>query len=166
MDDSDVPAIVLTIIEDDRTPAQARVLALVEMLDRVLMDNLYAGRDHSIAAQVLARAVAAVGRPLLARDPFPTVAATLAAAEAYAKNPNDETERVYQERATASFPYGPGDGHLGVGDSCEPGSGCPSGAGTLFDAGHAVGFNVVICVLITELAPWLRTRTGRDEQTQ
>jgi hypothetical protein len=166
MDDSDVAAIALTIIEDDRTPAQARVLALVEMLDRVLMDNLYAGRDHSIAAQVLARAVAAVGRPLLARDPFPTVAATLAAAEAYAKNPNDETERVYQERATASFPYGPGDGHLGVGDGCEPGSGCPSGAGTLFCVADMVGSDVVIQALITELTPWLRTRMGRDEQTQ
>jgi hypothetical protein len=88
------------------------------------------------------------------------VAATLAAAEAYVRAPGDETYNAYFECATNSYPYGTGEGHYGIDEECEPGSGCFTGAGTLYFAGCQVGFGVVIEALRAELVPWLRRLVG------
>jgi hypothetical protein len=154
----------LAIIEDDPTPPRVRVLALVETLDHAVLDAPQGGLDHGIAAQILARAVAAVGRPLLAHAPAPTIAATIAAAEAYADDPGDETWRAYFACATDSYPYGAGEGHYGIEAGCEPGSGCVTGAGTLVSVAAMVGFDAVVDALAAELTPWLRTHPARDGQ--
>jgi hypothetical protein len=165
-DDGETAEAVRAILDDGQSLPQARVLALVEALDRAVVRDRRHDRVHGIAAQALARAVAAAGRPLLEQEPIPQIAATLAAAEAYARAPSDETHLVYFERATSSYPYGSGEGHYGVEtQSCEPGTGCRSGAGTLFFAASAVGFDVVIRALAAELAPWLRpsSSSGRAD---
>ena len=104
------------------------------------------------------------GRPAAAGPPpggpaTGRISATLGAAEAYARDPGDQTELALFECATDSYPFGPGEGHYGITerDGCEPGSGCRSGAGTLLFAARETGFAVVIQVLTAELAPWLRT---------
>src|SRR6266550_2554427 len=91
-DDRESAAAVLAILTDGSTPAEARVRALVAALDLAAARARRHDRDHGLAVQALARAVAAAGSPLLRRNPAPTVAATLAAARAYASAPGDETE--------------------------------------------------------------------------
>lgn len=168
--DAATAAAIRAIIEDGRTPAQARVLALVETLDLAVLAERQADRHHGPAAQLLARAVVAIGGPLLAADPAPpaavirAVGATRAAAAAYADAPGDDTELAYFTCATGSYPYGPGDGCLATGDTCEPGSGCWSGAGTLACAGATIGFDAVIEALAAELAPWLRASAAAPDR--
>jgi hypothetical protein len=148
---------VLAILGDDEAAAHERVTEFVRILDRSVYDAFLADRYHGIESQILARAVVAVGRPLWEQKPAATIAATIAAAQAYVQAPDDETWVAYATCATSSYPFGSGDGHYGVEDSCEPGSGCITGAGTLLHVADEVGFDVVIAALITELVPWLRT---------
>jgi hypothetical protein len=144
--------------------AEARVIALVGVLDRAVVAAVQGERDHGVEAQVLARAVVAAGRPLMERAPAPAIAATLAAAGAYARSPGDETQSEYFACATSSYPYGSGEGHYGIEDGCEPGSGCISGAGTLLCVGRQVGFEVVVDALTAELVPWLRGHAAQNGQ--
>jgi hypothetical protein len=161
--DRDTAAAILAILTDGSAPAESRVRALVAALDLAAAAARQADRDHGFAVQALARAVAAAGRPLLKRNPAPTVAATLAAARAYATAPGDETDLAYFECATSSYPYGSGEGHYGIEtQGCQPGSGCTSGAGTLYFAACEAGFDVVICALTAELTPWLREQAAGD----
>jgi hypothetical protein len=153
-----IAAAVLAIIEDDLTSAEERVLMLVQMLDLAVIAELRGDRYHAPAAQLLARAVAAAGLPLLARDPAPHIAATRAAAEAYARVPDDDTQLAYFTRATDSYGYGSGEGCYAIGDRCEPGSGCQSGAGTLVYVAWTTGFDAAIEALAGELAPRLRAQ--------
>jgi len=157
-------AAVLAIIEDDLTAAEQRVLTLVETLDLAVVAELRDGSYHGPAAQLLARAVAAAGLALLARDPAPHIAATRAAAEAYARAPDDDTQLAYFTAATGSYGYGSGEGCYAIGDRCEPGSGCQSGAGTLGFAGWTTGFDAVIEALAAELAPWLRASAAAPDR--
>lgn len=150
---------VLAIIGDDRRAAEERVTALVRVLDRSVYDALLAGRYHGVESQVLARAVTAALRPLTEQVPAPNIAATLAAAQAYVRAPGDRTWDAYATCATSSYPYGSGDGHYGVEESCDPGTGCITGAGTLIHIAEEVGFEVVVEALASELVPWLRTRS-------
>jgi hypothetical protein len=150
---------LLAIIEDRGAGSEPRVRRLVEALDL----GIAAGYQHGIARRALARAVASIGRPLLAQCDAglraSRVRATLAAAGAYARDPSDETELAYLVCATASYPYGPGDGCLAIAglDHCGPGSGCFSGAGTLHIIAEEIGFGGVMQALTAELVPWLRT---------
>jgi hypothetical protein len=152
---------VLAVAGDELVPAEARVIELVGVLDRAVVAAIQGERDHGVEAQVLARAVVAAGRPLMERAPAPAIAATLAAAEAYARSPGDETQNEYFACATRSYPYGSGEGHYGIEAGCEPGSGCISGAGTLVCVGRQVGFEVVVDALTAELLPWLRGRAAQ-----
>ena len=153
-------AALLAIIEDAGAGREQQVRLLVEALDL----GIVAGPRHGVAQQALARAVAAIGRPLLAHHGPGLVASrvrpTLAAAEAYARDPSEETDLALAVCATASFPYGPGDGCLAIADlgHCDPGSGCFSGAGTLYCEAWHLGFDGVMQALAAELAPWLRTQ--------
>jgi hypothetical protein len=104
--------------------------------------------DDEWATRALTRAVARAGRLLLARQEFgPThpVAATLAAAEAYLAHPSEEAYRSYFAAATRSYPYGAGEGCYRVEDAetCGPGSGCRTGAGTLDQIAAVVGAQAV-----------------------
>ena len=147
---------VLAIIADGQRSAEDRVTGLVAVLDQAIFDALLEHRDHGIEEQALVRAVVAVGPALLEQVPVPTIAATLAAAEAYVRAPGDDTKQAYFDCATSSYPYGSGEGHYGIAESCEPGSGCITGAGTLLCVGRQVGFEVVVEALTAELVPWLR----------
>jgi hypothetical protein len=150
---------LLAILSDGAAGPEQQLRTLVVALDLAVARE----PGHGLAAQALARAVAAVGRLMLARHPdgAPTarISATLAAAEAYARDPGDPAELALFERATDSYPYGPGEGHYGITeqDGCEPGSGCRSGAGTLLFAARHTGYPVAVQALIAELGPWLRT---------
>lgn len=106
-DSSDTAAAALAILDDGERSAQERVFALVELLDRAILG---ASGGHGISEQILARAVAAAGRPLLEHNPASTIAATLAAAEAYAQALGTKP-RACTSPAIASYPYGPGEGH-------------------------------------------------------
>jgi hypothetical protein len=123
-------------------------------------------RCDGIEEQILVRAVVAAGRPLLKQVRVPTIAATLAAAEVYARAPGDATKQAYFKCATSSYPYGSGEGHYGLAESCEPGSGCITGAGTLLCVGRQVGFEVVIEALAAELVPWLHAWAGQVGTTE
>ncbi|HET7015756.1 MAG TPA: hypothetical protein VFI65_17685 [Streptosporangiaceae bacterium] len=144
------------IIGNDSLPASERVVALVRLLDQAVFDAYLRDQYHGIESQILARAVAAVGRPLLGHWPMPTVAATLAAAQAYVRAPGDQTWDAYASCATSSYPYGSGDGHYGLDENCDPGTGCVTGAGTLVCVADQIGAEVVVEVLTAELLPWLR----------
>lgn len=152
-------AALLAITENRGAGSEQQVCLLVEALDL----GIAAGRRHGIAQQALARAVAAIGPPVLAHWDgglrASRVRATLAAAGAYARDPAEETGLALAVCATASFPYGPGDGCLAITglDHCDPGSGCSSGAGTLHSMAWEIGFGGVMQALAAELAPWLRT---------
>jgi hypothetical protein len=151
-------AALLAILDDGAAGPEQQLRDLVVMLDRAVARE----SGHGVAAQALARAVAAVGRPLLAHrvDGLASgrISATLAAADAYARDPGDTTELDLFGCATDSYPYGPGEGHYGITEreGCEPGSGCPSGAGTLLFAARETGFAVAVQALAAELEPWLR----------
>lgn len=130
----------------------------MEALDRAIMRDVLNGDDHGMAAQTLSRAVIALGSPFLQRISLRQIALTLEAARAYADSPDDKTKQAYLERATNSYPYGPGDGHLGLDDrGCEPGSGCPSGAGTLRYIANELGGDTALHALAAALSPWLHT---------
>jgi len=161
-DGADLVAAVPAIIGNDLVPAAERVISLVRLLDQAVFDAFLHDQYHGIESQLLARAVVPVGRPLLEHVPVPTVAATLAAAQAYTRAPGDETWDAYAKCATSSYPYGSGDGHYGIDDGCEPGNGCITGAGTLLCVARQVGFEVVVEELTAELVPWLRAVAEHD----
>jgi hypothetical protein len=158
-------AALLAILSDGAAGPEHQLRGLVAALDLAVARE----PGHGPAAQALARAVAAVGRPLLVRHPdglsSARISATLAAAEAYARDPGDPTELALFERATDSYPFGPGEGHYGTTerDGCEPGSGCRSGAGTLLFAARETGFAEAISALTAELTSWLRTSQAKPE---
>jgi hypothetical protein len=153
-------ATLLAILEAAPGAPEDRIRALVESLDLAIC----ADDSHGLPRQALARAVAALGPPLLATMPGgraqERISATAAAARAYARNPGDSTELELFHQATNSYPFGPGDGHYGTAETstaCQPGSGCQSGAGTLLFAARAAGFTPATRALTASLSPWLRT---------
>jgi hypothetical protein len=151
-------ALLFLLGGDGRDPLD-RIDDMVEALDRAIMQDLRHDNSHGVAAQALARAVVALGIPLLQHTNLSRIALTLEAARVYADSPDDETLQAYVERATHSYPYGPGDGCLALDDrECgEPGSGCPSGAGTLRYTANELGGETALPALAAALSPWLRT---------
>jgi hypothetical protein len=155
---------LLAILSDGAAGPEKQLLALVRALDLAVARE----SGHGLAARALARAVVAVGRPLLTRHPdgpqSGRISATLAAAEAYARDPGDRTELALYDCATDSYPFGPGEGHYGITetDSCDPGSGCRSGSGSLLFAARETSFAVAVDALTAELTPWLRESREPD----
>jgi hypothetical protein len=149
-------AALLAILDAADTPPTERVHAVVGVLDLAIVTE----PDDPVLEQLLARCVVAVGHPLAGHTRAPTVAATLAAAEAFVRGPGAGTRAHYVACATRSYPYGPGDGCYAVRDRpcpAPPGNGCRSGAGTLAQVAYAVGADVVAGALTADVAPWLRT---------
>jgi hypothetical protein len=130
------------------------LLALVSWLDRRLAD----ATPQSLEAQLLGRAVIAAGRPLAAKHA--TVARTLEAARAYVGDPTDDRYEAFQIAATASYPYGPGDGCFAIAElgyaGCDVGSGCRSGAGSLVCVAEEIGYECVAEAVRREVSEWLR----------
>jgi hypothetical protein len=126
--------------------ARRFVLEVVMRIDR----ELAAAEEVATcpAAVTLARALVAAA-DLAPR--LPTVEATLAAARAYVADPCEATHRAYFDAASASFPYGPGEGCYAVAETgiagCEVGSGCRSGSGTLAQLAYTAGWEAVADVL-------------------
>lgn len=117
----------------------------------------------SLQEQILVRAVVATGHALVQQRAFPPghpVFKTVAAAEAYLLDPTEERFEGYFEAATASYPFGSGEGCYAVSEigrsGCEPGSGCVSGAGSLYSVAQEIGIEAALQSLAQELIPWLR----------
>ena len=122
--------------------AAARLRDLIIHYDRVLTAQEEIVTPERVA---LARMTAAAGHRLYEHqgwDQSHPVARTLVAAEAFVADPTDDTYSGYVRAATASYPFGAGDGcfRLPEFDGCDPGSGCTTGAGTLWSIGHTIGF--------------------------
>ncbi len=115
----------------------------------------------NLAALALARAILALGPIVGARlEASHPVHVTTAAAAAFAKAPADETWDDFFRAATASYPFGPGDGchcTLPAARHGERGGGCRSGSGTLRSIAEEVGVERVMQVVRAALVPWLDT---------
>jgi hypothetical protein len=165
MDDSAVAplhdaALATELRELLRQPRSARafLFELVRWLD--LRTHAAAIRladePDALTKRALARALVAAGA---LREPSLTTDRTLQAAREYADDPTEAHWAVLQQRATASYPFGPGDGcyrvpDLGVPD-CGPGSGCSSGAGTLVNVAEEVGYEAAADAVRRYLEEWL-----------
>ncbi|MFC0431401.1 hypothetical protein [Kutzneria buriramensis] len=129
--------------------AAARLRELISHYDRLLM-----GQDEIVTPErvELARMTAAAGRLLFRHkgwDDSHPVARTLAAADAFVAGPSDDTYSEYVRVATNSYPFGAGDGcfKLPGYDSCEPGSGCTTGAGSLWSIASVIGHETTLIVM-------------------
>ncbi len=112
----------------------------------------------SFPNQLLARCVIALGHfinPQLGN--LASISKTIQAAETYVLNPQDLSYRQYQNAATNSYPFGPGDGCFHLAETgyngCEPGTGCRSGSGCLLS--HQFDAAEVMAVIAGEVMPWL-----------
>ncbi len=142
-------------------PSRASLLRFISYLDQ----ECIASEDvASLPNQILARAVVAVGYELLdAQGAIETIVATIKAGENYALNPTEQNWDLLFHCATQSYPFGPGDGCLSIpelenGVSCQPGSGCMSGAGSLASLG--LDDVAAFATIAAELLPWIN---GTDD---
>jgi hypothetical protein len=113
--------------------------------------------------QILTRSIIAAGHELVEKQHFSPdhpVVITLWAAETYCHTPDPVHFALYFKAATASYPFGSGEGCYAIKEcgycGCQPGSGCPSGAGSLYSIASEVGIQVVWQAIATELIPWLQ----------
>ncbi len=135
------------------TPSKEALLNLISWLDL----ECSSAPCTSFPQQILARAVVACGYRLLEQHAFSTIALTIQAAEQFVCEPTEAHFAIYQNAATNSYPFGPGDGCFALPETgysgCEPGSGCRSGAGCL--ALSDLDESVVLEVIAKDLLPWL-----------
>lgn len=122
---------------------------------------------ESLQQQILTRSIIAAGYALAEKQGFPNdhpVVRTIQAAEAYCLAPTEDRFDRYFEAATASYPFGSGEGCYVIDElgyaGCEPGSGCVSGAGSLYQVAAELGVEVVRQAIAQELIPWLQ---GEDD---
>lgn len=138
-------------------PSKKGLLEFISWIDREWVRGFSA---VGMPQQILARAVIAVGYELAKQEVPPTVRATLHAAEAYVLDPSEERYADYTKLATASYPFGSGDGcyaisEIGI-EGCQPGSGCISGAGSLLSMSIDMGEDDLMQLIAAEVVPWLR----------
>lgn len=152
-------------------PGAARevLVDVVRWLDRSLLawhENLDWSdeTDTGLRQRVFVRIFAVVTAELVdtmrsSAQPAPAlVVRTLEAARRYVECPGSEQLEELYERATASYPHGPGDGCYALeGPPCPgiPGSGCGSGAGSLVFMAERIGFERTLERLRTEVVPHL-----------
>ncbi len=136
------------------TPSKEALLTLISWLDVACAEAPLT----SLPRQILARAVVAVGYVLYEKFGYETIAQTIQAAEGFALAPTLDNFAAYQNAATNSYPFGPGDGCYAIAATgyagCEPGSGCRSGAGCLYLV--ELGEIVVMETVAKDLLPWLQ----------
>lgn len=131
---------------------EAALRALVAWLDRTVDADPLSTRQ-----QLLTRAIAAAGRAWLAQREAETVHTTVRAAEDYLAAPSLALHDAYTLAATASYPFGAGDGCYAMDPpDCTPGSGCRSGAGTLLCIAHDIGAAEVLGAIARDVGAWVR----------
>ena len=120
--------------------------------------------------QLLTRSIMAAGHELVKKLQFPSdhpVMATLQAAEAYCRAPGSDTFAAYFKAATASYPFGSGEGCYAVKecgyDGCQPGSGCSSGAGSLYFIAKEINCDVIWNAISAEVLPWLEEDSAQTD---
>jgi len=105
--------------------------------------------DNEWVTRALTRAVVRAGRVLVAHQGFGPehpVWVTISAADAFLEQPCGESYAAYVAAASRSYPFGAGEGCYRVhgAEDCGPGSGCRSGAGTLYQIASVVGARAVL----------------------
>ena len=142
-------------------PSRASLLRFISYLDQ----ECIASEDvASLPNQILARAVVALGYKLIdTQGAIETIIETIKAGENYALHPTEKNWDLLFHCATRSYPFGPGDGCLSIpelenGATCQPGSGCISGAGSLASLGLDDG--EAFTTIAAELLPWIN---GTDD---
>ena len=109
------------------------LLPFVEWWDFLYLEH----RDthESLFQEGIARMTLAMG-DVVSFKPGTPIERTLSAASQYLKESDQVNWSRFANAATQSYPFGPGDGCLGIEelghDSCGPGSGCRSGIGFLY----------------------------------
>lgn len=136
------------------------LLNLISYLDLECSQEL--AMVNSYPYQIIARALIA----LAYADPKHLVigSRTLDAAEIFAIEPTPENYYIYAGAATNTYPFGPGDGCLSVEETgysgCNPGSGCRSGSGSLYQFTYSMSAPKIMSVSAKELIPWLKDDTN------
>ncbi|UJR84863.1 hypothetical protein [Sandaracinus amylolyticus] len=145
----------------DGIAPRERVLAWVRTFD------LAVAREPE-ARIALTTAMVAAGRALLEAGVLEldtNVRATIDAAERYLEAPGDASWAVYEDAATASYPFGSGEGCFAIAElasSCAAGSGCHSGSGALYFVALAIGDERLVDAVRPALASWCaRARAAR-----
>ena len=140
-------------------PSKQSLLDLLSWLDL----ECATASAETFQKQLLTRSIVAAGYELATKQAFPAihpVRKTLEAAELYCLEPTEEHFDRYFEAASASYPFGSGEGCYAIADlgysGCEPGSGCMSGAGSLYSLATELGAEVVGQLIAQELILWLQ----------
>jgi hypothetical protein len=139
-------------------PSKESLLRFISWID---LECAGAGLDE-FPWQILTRSIIAAGHELVIKQhiaPSHPVMNTLRAAEAYCHTPQPDYFAQYFEAATASYPFGSGEGCYAIVEcgysGCQPGSGCPSGAGSLYSIADEVGIEEIWQAITTEIFSWL-----------
>ncbi len=156
----------LSALVRSRGPARETLRAVVVWLDERLHPT-HESFDASTFAidpvqQIFVRMTHDIGCAMAAKRGMPDdsrFAETLRAARRYLAEPTPQRHADYVAAATASYPYGAGDGCYGVLDAgsrsgapCGPGSGCASGSGTLEMLADAIGADAALHIVRGVLA--------------
>jgi hypothetical protein len=100
------------------------------------------------------------GQTLLRHHQWPPehpVARTVAAAHDHVTDPTRDSFHRYFKAATASYPFGAGDGCYSLDEHTgQPGDGCRTGAGSLWQMALSVGPEHLLTQLRAEALPLLR----------
>lgn len=135
-------------------PSGETLLRLITWLDL----HSQGGEMDSLPRLMLARAVAAEGLTLPEGLTQENIQRTIHAAVRFAHAPSEENRAQLFEAATASYPFGPGEGCYAVAETgypdCEPGSGCRSGAGCLWMGELEAA--AIMAAISRGLLPWLK----------
>jgi hypothetical protein len=138
------------------TPAEpkARIVALVYCVDSAFEQAAQSGKNEATEQFVLEFIAQAVVSLATAMPTSPGIEATRDAAATYLHTPTEEHWDALFQAATASYPFGPGEGCLALdelGGHDAPGSGCTSGVGFIY----RIGAETVIQLLKRDMTPWL-----------
>lgn len=142
-------------------PTKTALLEFIRWLDLTAREEIMGGDLNPLTPLLLAQVIIVLGNELdKIKKVSPQLLATVNAAKNYIQDPNDATHLTYFEAATASYPFGPGEGCYQVEElgysNCEWGSGCPSGAGTLYQISLQLGEEMTVKLIKDSLSQWFQ----------
>lgn len=124
-------------------------------------------KQHATINQIITRAIIALGHCMIENSKLNStqlsgIQKTIEAASEYVVFPNQQNLDNYFFEATNSFPFGAGEGCYTVSslvktEHCGIGTGCRSGAGSLYF--HKLDNKIVFSIIKENLLPWLRAYT-------